>query len=193
MIKKSLHAISGKVCPECYKEDIKEYGEAYLRVEHQLPENLVCHKHRVDLEEIKKGCVAGEEVELVVLPHVEIETTYQYTHSFYYEISEMIEKIFVEEILGDIYLEEAQEKDKSKLREKGYYMHTQLDRQSVGNDLIGYFGNSVLDEVGASLKDDIGWISSITQKQQVKLKLICHLVLIKFLFESIEAFVTYGR
>lgn len=183
--------VYAKVCSGCYEEDIEKYGEPYLHVEYQLPENLVCHKHHIDLTEIKEGFVAGGGVELVVLPCRSIEKSYEYNNPFYFEISEMIEKIFVGGILGDIYLEEAQEKYKSKLREKGYYMHTQLDRQSVANDLIMYFGHTVLDAVGASLKDDIGWISSITQKQQVKLKLICHLVIIKFLFEFIEAFVMY--
>ncbi len=184
-------SLCAKICPKCYQEDIEKYGEPYLHVEHQLPENLVCYQHKIDLVKMKEKTISGLAVELFTLNHKEMKGTYICEHPFYYEVSEMIEKIIKERILGDIYLEDVQEKYKSKLREKGYYMHRLLDRQSLANDLIQEFGHSVLDTVGAGLKQDAGWTKGIVQKQQLKLKLICHLVIIKFLFGTIEEFVKY--
>ncbi|WP_410497163.1 TnsD family Tn7-like transposition protein [Cellulosilyticum sp. ST5] len=180
-----------KVCPQCYQEEIHQYGEPYLHVEHQLPENLVCNKHGLDLVILEEGAVAGSHVSLVILLIKKIKETHIYNHSFYHEVSKMISKIFNEGVLEGIYLEEAQAKYESKLRYKGYYMHTLLDRQLLAKDIIEYFSHEVLDTVGASLKQGIGWIKSITQKQQKKLKLICHLIIIQFLFGSIEEFVKY--
>lgn len=183
--------IHPKICPKCHKEDIEKYGEPYLHVEHQLPENLVCHKHSVDLTIMKEGIVARKGIQLYILPRNNIKETSSYKNPFYFEVSKMISEIFNNGILQDIFQEQAYLKYQSKLREKGYYNETLMDKQTVKKDLLQYFGEDVLDNLGVSMSQDRGWLSSITQKQQAKLRLIHHLVMIKFLFGTIEKFVSY--
>ncbi|MEG1928481.1 MAG: TnsD family Tn7-like transposition protein [Niameybacter sp.] len=91
----------------------------------------------------------------------------------------------------DIYLEQAYRKYRSKLRERGYFNERLIDTQSLKEGLLEYFGENVLDNIGVSISQNRGWISSITQKQQAKLKLIHHLAMIKFLFGSMENFLSY--
>lgn len=37
-------------CPECAKNDIKSFGEAYFHREHQIENIIICPKHRVELK-----------------------------------------------------------------------------------------------------------------------------------------------
>lgn len=39
-----------KICPVCMREDIKQYGEAYWHLSHQIPFVSVCHTHRCRLK-----------------------------------------------------------------------------------------------------------------------------------------------
>ena len=38
-----------KICPICYKEEVEDYGEAYLHRINQIPEVFICSKHKVPL------------------------------------------------------------------------------------------------------------------------------------------------
>ena len=40
-----------KFCPKCLNEDIEKYGEIYWHRSHQVPGMIVCHKHKVLLED----------------------------------------------------------------------------------------------------------------------------------------------
>jgi len=43
-----------KLCPQCYSEEIDEFGEGYLHKLHQIPSVFVCSKHRCILKRSKK-------------------------------------------------------------------------------------------------------------------------------------------
>lgn len=43
-----------KICPECYCEEIDEWGEGYFHRIHQVPAVFVCSKHRCALKRSKK-------------------------------------------------------------------------------------------------------------------------------------------
>ena len=41
------------ICPECYRDDMKKYGEPYLHTEHHLHRVSVCPKHHIPLLQVK--------------------------------------------------------------------------------------------------------------------------------------------
>lgn len=68
-----------KICPECWKEDMLQYGDGYLHVEHHLPEVKVCWKHHIALQTVpvrmKRSVmipIAPENSEIVTVENMDL-------------------------------------------------------------------------------------------------------------------------
>lgn len=188
-------AIKGyKVCPLCCQEDMNMLGETYLRIEHQIEGNVICYTHQVDLIEIEEY-KTGTQTKLMNIGEIleKIPIRNEYNQDIYYDISEMIYKIHQGSI-KEMFLEDTRRKYFSRLEELGYYTHTLINQKKLANDFKQYYGDKVLDQLDANFEVDEGptWIKRVLfAKKDEVVSPIRHLLMIKFLFGSIEAFSGY--
>lgn len=180
-----------KVCPLCYQEDMKKYGETFLRIEHQAEGNYICNVHKIDLVEIEShGLCEFNNIES------QLQIKHGYNAPIYSEISEMISEVINRRILEDITLEIVREKCHNRLKELGYYRYSIINQNKLINDIKGCYGSEVLSKLGCSIDDEgerNSWVRKLLLGSSERVsKPIRYIVLIRFLFRDIESFINYN-
>lgn len=86
-----------RYCPECYKEDIEKYGEAYWHRIHQIPEVTVCSKHGCKLHSTIKSNR--------IIRFITVEENYNDTVEYGTEKEIMLAK-YISEIIDSDYIQQ---------------------------------------------------------------------------------------
>lgn len=177
------HRIEGtryiKICPKC----IEENGYAYLRREHQVPGNFFCEIHKTELV----LCVYNKYRLEFGASYKDLDTrTWEMSQDERkrsLKISEMIHKIFCNGFLNEVC--EMKQKFRSKLRSLAYMKDDfsmpdyDVFFKDLGMDTYFRFVN----------KKDI--LFNVIYDWKVNVNPIFYLVLIEFLFGSLESFYKY--
>lgn len=179
-----------RICPLCYQQDMMEYGETYLRTEHQVEGNYVCYIHAVDLVEIE-AYKQTTTIKLFESRGIEekLYLSYKYDESIYNEISKMIYQIINQKEMSNISLETVRKKYCVRLRELGYYRHSIINQKKLVNDFKKYYDDKLSMQIGCFFEkgNEWSWIRNIVVgTHQGVSKPIHHLLLIKFLFGNLE-------
>lgn len=192
-------AIRGyRICPLCYQEDMRKYGETYLRIEHQVEGNYVCHIHQIDLVQIEdyksKGNIRLFEAENI---KNQLQIRHEYKEPIYSEISEMLYEIVNEKTLKGISLETTRKKYHNRLKELGYYRCSVVNQKKLVNAIRHYYGDEILSKLGCDIKDGSevnSWVQRllISSIEEVG-KPIRHILMIKFLFGNLGSFMNYDK
>lgn len=194
-------------CPECVKSDIKSYGEPYWHRIHQVPGVLVCPIHKTELREtcpvcsipflqnrtqyacLSDRCTNGHDV-TEVKESIFTEKTLQHLTSYAYEVCNLFTTDFCyePELISKRYIVKLHE-----LRIIG--LKGQLKQAiNFSTSFIDYYGNELLDllESHIEVTDQYSWLRRIVWQTGYKhlYHPLRHLLLIKYLFGSLEKFNT---
>lgn len=192
-------AIRGyKICPLCYQEDMRKYGETYLRIDHQVEGNYVCHIHQIDLVQIE-DYKSEKNIRLFEPENIknQLQIRHEYKEPIYSEISEMLYEIVNEKTLKGISLETTRKKYHNRLKELGYYRYSVVNQKKLVNAIRHYYGDEILSKLGCDIKDGSevnSWVRRLLISSNEELsKPIRHILMIKFLFGNLASFMNYDK
>lgn len=183
-----------KICPICSVEDEKNYGFSYLYREHQLDGVRCCCRHEVDLIVVKDTRLLNNKLlDFDTIPSICSEQVNKNPNRLYLKLSGMVYDILCKGYLSTFCLEDIQLRYKYRLKELGYWFNGGINQDRLYEDLIGYYGESVLEDLDANPGKNApsNWIKIITTKSQQPSKPIWHLLLINYLFDDLEALKAY--
>ncbi|MFD2170071.1 TnsD family transposase [Tumebacillus lipolyticus] len=202
----SLHMLTGVMastfkektcfhyCTICAEEDLKTYGEMYWHLPHQLPGVLVCKKHQISLSKslapFRPGnphhYVAASRVTCPVLARI---TSYdQKTMKHLLGIAQEAERLiqhnftFDREALRQTYLVLMQRKGLA--RGKNYVYQRKLAEQ-----FRSFYGDECLQllQSEVQMEGESSWLKAMTRKHRKAFHPIRHLLVIRFLGETLES------
>lgn len=172
-----------KICPLCCKEDFSNLGEPYLRRQHQIIENKVCEKHKVDLIELHLEDFLHLKEELL-----EDKLEYKYTSNIQYvNLSRGIKEVFGEEDYRNKDITQFKKEYRDALTKKGYLsIGGVLRTEQLIEDFYSYYGEDFLMQIGAQIdaKDKKAWIKLIISKRDIYVYPIFHILFIEFLYKT---------
>lgn len=187
-----------KICPMCYQEDMQKYGETYLRIDHQVEDNYVCHIHQIDLVQIE-DYKAEREIKLFEQNNIksQLQIRHEYKEQIYNEISEMLYEIANEERISCISVEDTQKKYYNRVKELGYYKASEVAQRKLAADIRNYYGEEILSKLGCVINDrgqDDNWVKRLlANTTRRNISPLYHILMIKFLFGNLSNFVDYNK
>ena len=184
-----------KVCPICYREDIKRYGEAYLHRSHNAIGVKTCYKHNCFLDTTKFNFNSN---------YIwDINSDYKYQRPRY--PSEDMQKNYNGLAIDMQYLlnvgldeynpKEIQKKIQTKLLIDGIYNSPSTSKHPVLINFLEYYGLDFLKEMESSysLCDKIIWVRNILHGQLQKHNPIRWVLIIRYLFGSLKEFSEFNE
>jgi hypothetical protein len=181
-----------RVCPKCIEENEKEYGEAYVHREHQVPGNLVCYKHFEILREI-------------IIPKYSVKQKYN-LYNFKEKNDYVTEENFmcfknlcidVHAIFNcmqtDINFDDLIKKYKVKLMQKGLASVTGIiNWKKVNAAMIEFFPSNFLNILESNIAIDPGFTwTKVLLNRKILVHPIRHLLFIEFLFGSVNNIINF--
>lgn len=176
-------------CEKCFDEDLKRYGEVYLRVIHQIPGVLYCNKHKIPL--IKSNILSSESrINYICLDEIERNNekvvNYDKFKALNLKYIEMIEWIYKnnvpkkeKEFFNNVYID--------KLREKGFTSSNGSIRVKELTEAIKeFYGEEYLKIMQSEITRENNWISKFIREGKKNKHVLRHLLMIQFLDLSIE-------
>ncbi|CRK85221.1 TnsD family Tn7-like transposition protein [Neobacillus massiliamazoniensis] len=181
-------------CTVCSIDDIKKYGETYIRRIHQVPGVLVCPKHGTILSKIYRN-PSRQELPFITKEDMNSSTT----QSFFIEERE---QNFLWDLSKDLswLLSNYEKIDCSSiceryffiLKQKGYILHLgKMKCKKLLEDLINFYSCDLLNILGLShIYKKYHWLFELISFEELKLKYypIRHVLLMRFLAGSVENF-----
>lgn len=180
-------------CTECIKEDIKEFGETYWHLHHQLPGVFVCLEHNTL---IKKSCIpfrpkernlfypASEEDLLTPCLEISDKKTFNKLQAIAKHCKILAAKHY------SFNLEELQEKYKLLLKKNGFTLRkgAMVDQKELVKQFQLFYGDEVLNILQSSVcyEDSACWLKAITRKHRKSFHPIRHILFILFMGETLE-------
>ncbi len=184
-----------KICPICYKEEIEDYGEAYLHRIHQIPEVFICNKHQVPLKISKQPIHYYGKNSYV--PLLEIEFKENITNDLFINNSEHFLAInkYIEYLLSN----GVNNKDylwitdqyKNRLRELCLCTPSgRVNIDEVERKFIKFYGEEFLKLFDLNIYSNniTNWIKYMLRISRSNVNPIKHLLLIRFLGIDLEEF-----
>lgn len=178
-----------KICPICYEEDICKFGEPYFHRIHQIPDNLVCEIHKIDLLYI--NCMSNEffDAENSI---TNLEKTYYHVNDEFLTLTNNIKKVLIQNQLYYYDNFKIVSKYKQILKQKGF---SSVSGSIFEKKLITAFKEYYSKEFLTNLNCDIdmntnkNWIGTMLLNKKIRLTHpIRHLLFIQFLFGGINEF-----
>ncbi|MDU1604723.1 MAG: TnsD family Tn7-like transposition protein [Clostridium sp.] len=184
-----------KICPICYKEEIEDYGEAYLHRIHQIPEVFICSKHQVPLKISKQPIHYYGKNSYV--PLLEVEFKENITNDLFINnlehfiaINQYIEFLLSNEVSNKDYLW-ITDQYKNRLRELCLCTPSgRVNIDEVENRFIKFYGEEFLNlfELNIYSNNITNWIKYMLRISRSNVNPIKHLLLIRFLEINLEEF-----
>ena len=190
-----------RFCPQCNFEDEQKYGEHYWHRLHQMPGAIICPTHttliqdstvKLDLQNRHEFIAANRNNCASNPPHIEFSDKDIYSLLL---LSRDIEWIVRNYELVRNYIknhEGTRECYISGLQNKGYATSKgRVYQKDLVHDFIGFYGNDFLDTIQCqiNLESDDNWLSGIVRKHRKAFHLLMHLLIIRFLYASADAFI----
>lgn len=183
---------SFKVCPICFQNDIKKYGEPYLHRIHQVPGNFICEIHNTDLVNI--GHNMKDFINLDI-KNVKFKKNNVFANDEYIRLTHNIKGLLIFKLLDDYNILQIIEKYKQMLKQKGYYSYNgTLYEKKLVNDFKLYYSKEFLNRLNSDIDIDANrnWIRiMLSNKKNTITNPIRHLLFMQFLFGGISEFNNY--
>lgn len=184
-----------RFCPKCMEEDIKKYGETYWHRTHQIPEYMVCSKHKtliqnssVEINRHNRYKIIAADIDNCV-PKVDNNMILsQKTYERLIILSQNIEFLLKENTIR-------RENNWFKENYKNYLKSLNfcsvkgvVKLETISKELEKYFGEEFLSLLNLSIKTDIKekWFKKILSTQKHVNTPINHLIIIDFLGANIK-------
>lgn len=182
-----------KFCPKCLSEDIEKYGETYWHRSHQAPGMMVCHKHKILLEDstvktrlFKKSYIVAAKKDNCIVK----ENSNKY-------IDDEIEKLYeVSKIINYILTTETNKNDSEWYQDNYINYLLKLDlatfnktinQKELGRLFKEYYNDKILDKLNCNINYETdNWLKRITRKGKYSDNPLQNILLINFLKIPIE-------
>ncbi|BBN97583.1 TnsD family Tn7-like transposition protein [Sporolactobacillus terrae] len=188
-----------RFCPKCADEDIKQYGETYWHMSHQLPGVLICPKHKHFL---LNSSVSFRGKNKYVFHAATIPNCKRSQGLPMYSEKTMqklliIAKELIQFAHTDLSFTRSgvEQAYKYLLQKQGYAtISGSVDQHTLAQQFSRFYGRELLEAVQSPVNSDNPscWLKAITRKQRKAFHPIRHILLIHFLGESIDTFYRYG-
>jgi hypothetical protein len=179
-----------KVCPQCYREDKKRYGEPYLHRVHQIFGNFVCDRHKVDLVKIK-----NEKYSFIDIDGIENDLYEEkaFVKEKIIRISKSLISLLNSEYLYNCTFYEIKEKYKNKLIDMGYCNREGIVHQKkLIDDFKGFYSEEFLRILNSDLGYNYNWIRTmLSNKRDRLIHPLRHILFINFIFGGVDEFEKY--
>ena len=191
-----------RFCPNCLKEDLQKYGEAYWHRLHQTPGTLVCPVHAVALPDSivpvqgfnKHEYQAASPENCLITPNQQIYSND--TLEKFWRLAQDISWLMNSKL-------SAQEPDWFRRRyialliEKGLATATgRVHQKKLLDNFLFFYGREMLEALDSMVdyQEEHNWVFGITRKHRKSFHPMRHLLMIRFLAGSIEEFfnIDYG-
>ncbi len=185
-----------RFCPDCLKEDEKQYGEAYWHRIHQTAGVLVCPHHGVSLH---NSTVAFQRLNRHEYEVITPQNCQQNTSIPYYSPQAL--KTFIQLAQDVAWLFKHPQSPQSIDYYRQRYLNRMIERKlatashrvhqkSLIDQFICFYGRDVLEHLNCMIdyNDSSNWLSNIVRKNRKVFHPIRHLLMMRFLYGSVEAF-----
>lgn len=181
-----------RFCPQCFKEDIKIYGEPYWHRIHQIIGVFICPKHKTPIYNSKELIRAGNRQRFInpTSDNCIVEKEIQYTDKVMEKMLWMAEDI--DNLLKGRFSHKDQEWFKSQFRakliEKGYArMNNYIHQKKLKQNFQEFYGQEYLDLVQSPLSDSSQcWLSAMVRNNNRVTYALRYLLLARFLEISLD-------
>ncbi len=185
-----------KICPECYKEELKLYGEGYIHRLHNIPGVYICGKHNRPLKISEKQI--SKYGKNAYIPLHEVNFIHDYENEIivkenlekFKDIYEVTEYLLQNNICNKNH-EWITNQYKNRLRELGMCtLSGKVYIEDIGRDFINFYGMEFLSLFNLNgYSDNItNWIKYMFRSSRSKVNPMKHILLINYLGISIEDF-----
>ncbi|MBH1941104.1 TniQ family protein [Mobilitalea sibirica] len=176
-----------RFCPQCFKEDIKIYGEPYWHRIHQITGVFICPKHKTPIYNSKELIRAGNRQRFInpTSDNCIVEKEIQYTDKVMEKMLWMAKDI--DNLLKGGFKHKDQEWFKSQFRakliEKGYArMNNYIHQKKLKQDFQEFYEQEYLDLVQSPLSDSSQcWLSTMVRNNNRVTYALRYLLLARFL------------
>lgn len=177
-----------KFCPMCLNEDINNYGEAYWHKTHQVPDYLICTKHKVLLQESTVEISRYNKYELI---EANLENCIIKENNINYT-SKTMEALYRLSINIEIILKNNLDKKDNIWFKENYKNYLKvlnysslkgvIDQSKSSEDFQKYYGKEFLDILGLNIDNNKrNWLKKLLSYTEHSNSTIKHLLLIDFL------------
>ena len=185
-----------RFCPDCLQEDLDKYGETYWHRLHQVPGVLFCPIHKISLQNsqipiqgFNKHEYYAASLENCLIDSVKSD----YSKAISQKIITLSQDSFY--LLKNPFPSRTREwftkRYQTLLIEKGYANITgRVKQKRLIDDFVCLYGKDFLQIINSmvSYEDESNWLSQIVRKHRKVFHPIRHLLMIRFLTESIDTF-----
>ncbi len=176
-----------RFCPQCFKEDIKVYGESYWHRIHQVTGVFMCPKHKTPIYNSKQLIRGGNRQRFINASEDNciVETEIKYSKDNIEKMLWMAED--AQELFNRRFEFKEQKWFKSQFRErlieKGYArMNNFINQKKLSQDFIEFYGKEYLEFVQSSVQNnDQNWLSSMVRNNDRITFTLRYLLLVRFL------------
>ncbi|MDJ0742174.1 MAG: TnsD family transposase [Xenococcaceae cyanobacterium MO_167.B27] len=185
-----------RFCPDCLPEDLDKYGETYWHRSHQVPGVLFCPIHRIALQnsQISFQGFNKHEYHAASLDNCRV---YSAKNDYNKVISEKLITLsqdsfyLLENTFPSKSLEWFTKRYRTLLIERGYANSTgRVKQKRLIDDFVFFYGKDFLKVIDSRVayEDTSNWLSQIVRKHRKVFHPIRHLLMIRFLTDSIDTF-----
>jgi len=191
-----------KLCQKCIIEDESKYGEPYLHRVHQISFNNICLLHNQVLSEVilpknvrnKRFIGIKDILKNGDFQAVQISINSNYIEK-YEALSQNILKV-IEGRLNEYNLDSIYSKYENRLYKRNYIsVMNKIRLNALIKDFEDFFTKEFLHSVNADVDVDqsVNWLSTISKRKSKIVHPIRHLLFIRFLFGSIDGFISADK
>ncbi|MEM7553347.1 MAG: TnsD family transposase [Cyanobacteria bacterium P01_A01_bin.84] len=190
-----------RFCPKCLQSDLNEYGETYWHRLHQIQGVIFCPVHEIPLQNSSVSIQTSNRHQYEAaselncssksLKHNYNKTTVKHLVNLAEDIAKLLENNYSSQTF-----EWFTKKYQTLLTERGYANVFGRVRQKKLIDDFIYFYNAEFLEITNSIvayKKNNNWVSRIARKHRQVFHPIRHLLIIRFLEESVDSFFNNNR
>ncbi|GAB4525467.1 MAG: TnsD family Tn7-like transposition protein [Pleurocapsa sp.] len=190
-----------RFCPECLKEDLNNYGETYWHRLHQIQGVIFCPIHKVALQnsQIPIQGLNKHQYEAARKSNCQVEDLkLEYSQRAIAQLIDLAQDISL--LLENSYpshtLEWFTKRYQTLLIERGYAnVSGRVKHEKLIDDFLYSYDTEFLEIIDSSVgyKDRSNWLSQIVRKHRKVFHPIRHLLMIRFLTDSIDTFFQNNR
>lgn len=182
-------------CPNCYEEDIRQYGEPYWHRIHQAFGVFVCPNHKIPLHEITDPVEDRQGITILpiskslfqsrpCLPANFSETNMTKLINFAIDAAGILKASDIGSFFSSkSYL-------LPRLASKGFVTAANRIRQmQLKEEFIAFYGKEILEFMESDVLNDSSWLKFVTRKERRTINPVRFLLLIRFLYGSFNEFV----
>jgi hypothetical protein len=183
-----------KTCPICFKNDVEKYGEAIIRLSHNIPGAVVCKHHGCYLDTYQ--LTVDDFYNLVDINQIYREKPVRYPdqkiEGYYHGLNEDIEFILSGGLENETY-ESLSTKLKEKMKFANLYKEGKRVKCGVFRNIFQSYPESFLEELGLydeRLKKN-HWFRKVIHEKEKPIHYLPFLLITRYFFRNLTELVDY--